>query len=293
MDPISHPDLWLCPLFLLPTQSPAFCPPPPPSSSRSWSTSHLFPPPRFSSDLVSHYLSEIKTTVPRIPRNLRSLRRGVRQTVVPVVCSSEAGWCVFLVFQFFYRLSAGPLWTITILISTHTNEHKKHTFSFHLDRLTTCPWLMNTSSPYIVIWLEKLADTLKYDFFLSFLCFFLFSLPPISSTFYFSFYRCVSFFSWCDYFASSMYKTEFCSNPKTEDPWWLTVCRCARDSEGIFGIVAALLCLWEAYKIKTEMPTSDVLCRCWSEAVDVVCACVALLMASLSCQTELFTFSQF
>uniref|UniRef100_A0A669FBC4 Formin binding protein 1-like n=1 Tax=Oreochromis niloticus TaxID=8128 RepID=A0A669FBC4_ORENI len=80
MDPISHPDLWLCPLFLLPTQSPAFCPPPPPSSSRSWSTSHLFPPPRFSSDLVSHYLSEIKTTVPRIPRNLRSLRRGVRQT---------------------------------------------------------------------------------------------------------------------------------------------------------------------------------------------------------------------
>uniref|UniRef100_A0A668S0A6 Transducer of Cdc42-dependent actin assembly protein 1 n=1 Tax=Oreochromis aureus TaxID=47969 RepID=A0A668S0A6_OREAU len=55
--------LWL---FGKKPKSPAFCPPPPPSSSRSWSTSHLFPPPRFSSDLVSHYLSEIKTTAPSL-----------------------------------------------------------------------------------------------------------------------------------------------------------------------------------------------------------------------------------
>lgn len=80
-----HPDLWLCPVFLLPHQSPSSSPPPPPRSSSSFrprSTSHPFPPSRFSSDLVSHYLSEIKTTVPRIPQNLRGLRRGVRQEVV-------------------------------------------------------------------------------------------------------------------------------------------------------------------------------------------------------------------
>lgn len=151
---------------------------------------------------------------------------------------------------------------------------------------------MNTSSPYIVVWLEKLADTLKYDFFFSFLlfsCFPFLPYPPPSAFLFIS----RSFFSWCDYFASFMYKMEFCSNPKTEDPWWLTVCWCARDSEGIFGIVAAVMCWWEVYKIKTEMPTSDVLCRCWSEAVVVVCVCVALLMASFSCQTELFALSQF
>lgn len=32
----------------------------------------------------------------------------------------------------------------------------------------------------------------------------------------------------------------------------------------------------QAYRIKTEMPTSDVLCRCWSEAVVVVCLCVCV-----------------
>uniref|UniRef100_A0A4W6F724 Formin binding protein 1-like n=1 Tax=Lates calcarifer TaxID=8187 RepID=A0A4W6F724_LATCA len=60
--------------------SPSSSPPPPPSfssSSRPRPTSTLFPPPRFSSELVSHYLSEIKTTVPRIPQNLRGLRRGL------------------------------------------------------------------------------------------------------------------------------------------------------------------------------------------------------------------------
>ncbi|KAM8746297.1 formin-binding protein 1-like isoform 3-T3 [Acanthopagrus schlegelii] len=68
--------LWL---FGKKPKSPSSSPPPPPrssSSSRPRSTSHPFPPSRFSSDLVSHYLSEIKTTVPRIPQNLRGLRRG-------------------------------------------------------------------------------------------------------------------------------------------------------------------------------------------------------------------------
>uniref|UniRef100_A0A7N6ARY6 Transducer of Cdc42-dependent actin assembly protein 1 n=1 Tax=Anabas testudineus TaxID=64144 RepID=A0A7N6ARY6_ANATE len=60
-----------------PHQSPSASPPSPPSSSsHRQSTSHLFPSSRFNSDLVSHYLSEIKTTVPRIPQNLKGLRRG-------------------------------------------------------------------------------------------------------------------------------------------------------------------------------------------------------------------------
>uniref|UniRef100_A0A8D3BWC8 Transducer of Cdc42-dependent actin assembly protein 1 n=1 Tax=Scophthalmus maximus TaxID=52904 RepID=A0A8D3BWC8_SCOMX len=68
--------LWL---FGKKPKSPSSSPPPPPpssssSSSRPRPTSH-----RFTSDLVSHYLSEIKTTVPRIPQSLRVLRRGVRQ----------------------------------------------------------------------------------------------------------------------------------------------------------------------------------------------------------------------
>ncbi|XP_078025128.1 formin-binding protein 1-like isoform X3 [Epinephelus lanceolatus] len=63
-------------------RSPSSSPPPPPSfsssssSSRPHSTSNIFPQTRFNTDLVSHYLSEIKTTVPRIPQNLRGLRRG-------------------------------------------------------------------------------------------------------------------------------------------------------------------------------------------------------------------------
>ncbi|CAG5863239.1 unnamed protein product [Menidia menidia] len=66
--------LWL---FGKKPKPPSSLPPPPPSlSSRQWSTSHLFRTPRISSDLVSHYLSEIKATVPRIPQNLRGLRRG-------------------------------------------------------------------------------------------------------------------------------------------------------------------------------------------------------------------------
>ncbi|XP_029356433.1 formin-binding protein 1-like isoform X1 [Echeneis naucrates] len=66
--------LWL---FGKKPKSPSSSPPPPPSSSsRPRPTSHLFPPPRFNSDLVSHYLSEIKTTAPRIPQNLRVLKRG-------------------------------------------------------------------------------------------------------------------------------------------------------------------------------------------------------------------------
>ncbi|XP_028300257.1 formin-binding protein 1-like isoform X1 [Gouania willdenowi] len=71
--------LWL---FGKKPKSPTTSPPPPPpsysssSSSRSRSATQLLPPSRFSSDVVSHYLSEIKTTVPRIPQNLRGLRRG-------------------------------------------------------------------------------------------------------------------------------------------------------------------------------------------------------------------------
>ncbi|XP_062251959.1 formin-binding protein 1-like isoform X2 [Platichthys flesus] len=81
--------LWL---FGKKPKSPSSCPPPPPPSSssrsssssssssrsrtRPRSTSHPFPASRFGSDLVSHYLSEIKTTVPRIPQNLKALRRG-------------------------------------------------------------------------------------------------------------------------------------------------------------------------------------------------------------------------
>ncbi|XP_069581282.1 formin-binding protein 1-like isoform X1 [Brachyistius frenatus] len=82
--------LWL---FGKKPKSPSTSPPPPPSSTsrtrphpRPHSRPHprpqprppsqLFPPPRFSSDLVNHYLSEIKTTVPRINQNLKGLRRG-------------------------------------------------------------------------------------------------------------------------------------------------------------------------------------------------------------------------
>uniref|UniRef100_A0AAQ6IMR2 Formin-binding protein 1-like n=1 Tax=Anabas testudineus TaxID=64144 RepID=A0AAQ6IMR2_ANATE len=66
--------LWL---FGKKPKSPSASPPSPPSSSsHRQSTSHLFPSSRFNSDLVSHYLSEIKTTVPRIPQNLKGLRRG-------------------------------------------------------------------------------------------------------------------------------------------------------------------------------------------------------------------------
>uniref|UniRef100_H3C733 Formin binding protein 1-like n=1 Tax=Tetraodon nigroviridis TaxID=99883 RepID=H3C733_TETNG len=61
--------LWL---FGKKPKSPSSAPPPPPPSSSS-----VFLSSRFSSDKVSHYLSEIKTTVPRIPHNLRALRRGV------------------------------------------------------------------------------------------------------------------------------------------------------------------------------------------------------------------------
>ncbi|XP_038151008.1 formin-binding protein 1-like isoform X2 [Cyprinodon tularosa] len=76
--------LWL---FGKKPKSPSFLPPPPPSSSSSpsychqRSTSQFFPTARFNSDLVSHYLSEIKTTVPKIPQNIRGLRRGVRRDV--------------------------------------------------------------------------------------------------------------------------------------------------------------------------------------------------------------------
>ncbi|XP_058495027.1 formin-binding protein 1-like isoform X2 [Solea solea] len=65
--------LWL---FGKKPKSPSSSPPSPPSSSHPRSSSNLFPPPRFNSDRVSHYLSEIKTSVPRIPQNLRVLRRG-------------------------------------------------------------------------------------------------------------------------------------------------------------------------------------------------------------------------
>uniref|UniRef100_A0A3B3WS29 Uncharacterized protein n=1 Tax=Poecilia mexicana TaxID=48701 RepID=A0A3B3WS29_9TELE len=75
--------LWL---FGKKPKSPSFLPPPPPSSSHHHhhhhhqrSVSQFFPTSRFGSDLVSHYLSEIKTTIPRIPQNMRGLRRGVRQ----------------------------------------------------------------------------------------------------------------------------------------------------------------------------------------------------------------------
>ncbi|XP_047443367.1 formin-binding protein 1-like isoform X2 [Mugil cephalus] len=68
--------LWL---FGKKPKSPSSSPPPPPppsSSSRPRPTSTLFPSSRFNSDAVSHYFSEIKTSVPRIPQNLRGLRRG-------------------------------------------------------------------------------------------------------------------------------------------------------------------------------------------------------------------------
>lgn len=91
---------WLVALSSLPApyQSPSSSPPPPPSSNSSSHprpTSHIFPPSRFSSEVVSHYLSEIKTTIPRIPQNLRGLRRGVRQEVVFLCVSIKTSWCDF------------------------------------------------------------------------------------------------------------------------------------------------------------------------------------------------------
>ncbi|XP_061635685.1 formin-binding protein 1-like isoform X2 [Phyllopteryx taeniolatus] len=66
--------LWL---FGKKPKSPSSSPPPPPSSSsRPRSSSQFFPPNRFSSDRMNQYLSDIKTTVPRIPQNLKGLRRG-------------------------------------------------------------------------------------------------------------------------------------------------------------------------------------------------------------------------
>ena len=91
-----HSTKELLPLLLtlssLPAPFQSSPPPPPPSSSsssssspsssqRPRSTSNIFPPTRFTSGLVNHYLSEIKTTVPRIPQNLRGLTRGVSQKV--------------------------------------------------------------------------------------------------------------------------------------------------------------------------------------------------------------------
>ncbi|XP_078114529.1 formin-binding protein 1-like isoform X2 [Sander vitreus] len=66
--------LWL---FGKKPKYPSSSPPPPPlSSSRPRSTFHMSSSSRFGTDIVSHYLSEIKTTVPRIPQSLRGLRRG-------------------------------------------------------------------------------------------------------------------------------------------------------------------------------------------------------------------------
>ncbi|XP_026178880.1 formin-binding protein 1-like isoform X2 [Mastacembelus armatus] len=70
--------LWL---FGKKPKFPSTSPPLPPSSSSS--SSHPLPSSRFSSDVVSHYLSEIKTTVPRIPKSLRGLRRGWSVKMVP------------------------------------------------------------------------------------------------------------------------------------------------------------------------------------------------------------------
>ncbi|KAM6938991.1 formin-binding protein 1-like isoform 2-T2 [Lycodopsis pacificus] len=75
--------LWL---FGKKPKSPSSLPPSPPSSSssspsssssRPRSAAHIFPPSRFRTDLVSHYLSEKKTTVPRTPQNSRGLTRGI------------------------------------------------------------------------------------------------------------------------------------------------------------------------------------------------------------------------
>ncbi|XP_071394109.1 formin-binding protein 1-like isoform X1 [Centroberyx affinis] len=77
--------LWL---FGKKPKSPSSSPPPPPPSSSSSSSSssrpaaHLPPPPRFSSDPVGYCLSEIKTTVPRLPA-LRGLRRGWSVKMAP------------------------------------------------------------------------------------------------------------------------------------------------------------------------------------------------------------------
>uniref|UniRef100_UPI003AAF1EE2 formin-binding protein 1-like isoform X1 n=1 Tax=Centroberyx gerrardi TaxID=166262 RepID=UPI003AAF1EE2 len=73
--------LWL---FGKKPKSPSSSPPPPPPSSSSSSrpAAHLPPPPRFSSDPVGYCLSEIKTTVPRLPA-LRGLRRGWSVKMAP------------------------------------------------------------------------------------------------------------------------------------------------------------------------------------------------------------------
>ncbi|KAM3875689.1 formin-binding protein 1-like isoform 1-T1 [Diretmus argenteus] len=77
--------LWL---FGKKPKSPSSSPPPsPPSSSssrphRPRPTTQLPPPPRFSSDPVGYCLSELKTTVPRIP-SFRGLRRGWSVKMAP------------------------------------------------------------------------------------------------------------------------------------------------------------------------------------------------------------------
>ncbi|XP_076010614.1 formin-binding protein 1-like isoform X3 [Genypterus blacodes] len=75
--------LWL---FGKKPKSPSSSPPPPPSSSTrpfsSSSSHHLLSPSRFSSDLVNYCLSEIKTSVPRLPP-LKGLRRGWSVKMAP------------------------------------------------------------------------------------------------------------------------------------------------------------------------------------------------------------------
>ncbi|XP_057697242.1 formin-binding protein 1-like isoform X2 [Corythoichthys intestinalis] len=75
--------LWL---FGKKPKSPSSSPPlPPSSSSRQRPSSQMFPPNRFSTDRVNNYLSEIKTSVPRIPQNLKGLRRGWSVKMAPSV----------------------------------------------------------------------------------------------------------------------------------------------------------------------------------------------------------------
>ncbi|XP_037105278.1 formin-binding protein 1-like isoform X1 [Syngnathus acus] len=65
--------LWL---FGKKPKSPSSSPPPPPLSSSWPRPSSQLTPNRFSAERVNQYLSDIKTTVPRIPQNLKGLRRG-------------------------------------------------------------------------------------------------------------------------------------------------------------------------------------------------------------------------